>query len=152
MSAPRPRRGRERRAAAGLVLALAGLLPACAEVDSAAVDGYHPSTVEEVAGSDVKRVTLTREGARRTGLRTAAVRTRGEHRVVPYEALIYDANGTPFVYTSTAPLTFVRADVTVDRVAGGRVLLTDGPRPGTRVVTVGATEVYGTELGIEGGH
>jgi len=42
--------------------------------------------------------------------------------------------------------------VKVDRVEGDRVLLTRGPRPGTRVVTVGATEVYGAENEIEGGH
>jgi hypothetical protein len=35
---------------------------------------------------------------------------------------------------------------------GARALLRAGPRPGTRVVTVGATEVYGTETEIAGGH
>ena len=46
----------------------------------------------------------------------------------------------------------MRADVVVDRIDGDRVLLTEGPRPGSRVVTVGAAEVYGAELEIAGSH
>ena len=40
----------------------------------------------------------------------------------------------------------------VDRIEGDRVLLSDGLGPGAEVVTVGAAEVYGAELGIGGGH
>ena len=36
----------------------------------------------------------------------------------------------------------------LDRIEGQRVYLSDGPPAGTAVVTVGATEVYGTELEI----
>jgi hypothetical protein len=97
-------------------------------------------------------VTFTREGAERTGLRTATVRRSGRHLVVPYTALLYDGRGRSFVYASPKPLTFVRATVAVDRIDGDRVLLTRGPSPGSHIVTVGATEVYGTELGIAGGH
>jgi hypothetical protein len=42
--------------------------------------------------------------------------------------------------------------VVVDRVVDDVVWLADGPEPGTRVVTVGSTEVYGAELDIAGGH
>ncbi len=52
----------------------------------------------------------------------------------------------------TRPLTFVRARVEVVRVDGDRVLLSGGLQPGTEVVTVGATEVYGAELDIAGSH
>jgi hypothetical protein len=127
-------------------------LAACAEVQDAASSGYHPSAVESVKGSELKRVVLTAEGARRVGVATAPVRVRGEDRVIPYAALIYDGKGTPYVYTRTDALTFMRAEVVVDRVEGSRVLITQGPRPGIPVVTVGASEIYGTELGIDGGH
>jgi hypothetical protein len=139
---------------AGLLVSLAALpLAACAEVESAAVDGYQPSHIEEVEGSDVQRVTFTKEGARRTALETALVRTRGAHQVVPYAALIYDGEGATWVYREEKELTFMRAPVEVDRIAnGGRVLLTEGPPAGSRVVTVGAAEVYGAELGMDGGH
>jgi hypothetical protein len=143
------------RAGAGAVTLLIAAVPlaGCSEVESAAVDGYHPSKVEELEGSGAKRVTFTEEGAERTGLRMAVVERRDGRRVVPYESLIYDGQGTPYVYARTGgPLSFVRAEVAVERVEGDRVLLRDGPPAGTKVVTVGASEVYGAELGIEGGH
>ena len=71
---------------------------------------------------------------------------------MPYAALIYDAQGMSWVYTNPAPLTFQRAKVVVDRVVDDVVWIKDGPPPGTRVVTVGSTEVYGAELEIAGGH
>jgi multidrug efflux pump subunit AcrA (membrane-fusion protein) len=95
-------------------------------------------------------VTLTAEGAERAGLQTASVRRSGDHRVVPYSALIYDGEGRTFVYTAPTPRTFLRSPVVVDRIEGDRVLLTDGPAAGSRVVTTGAAEVYGTELDVAG--
>ncbi len=56
------------------------------------------------------------------------------------------------MYTSTGPLSFLRQEVEVDRVEGSVAFLLDGPPAGSRVVTVGAAEVYGTELEIAGGH
>jgi hypothetical protein len=131
-----------------LLVALCG----CAEVEDASVAGYQPATLEAVQGTDFKRVTLTSEGAERTGLRTATVGRRGAHRIVPYTALLYDSAGRSFVYTSPRRLTFLRADVDVARIDGNRVLLSGGPPAGTAVVTVGTTEVYGAELEIAGGH
>ncbi len=49
-------------------------------------------------------------------------------------------------------LTFVRAEVDVDRVDGDVAWLSDGLEPGVRVVTVGASEIYGAELKISGKH
>ena len=46
----------------------------------------------------------------------------------------------------------MRAEVKVDRIDGDRVLLSEGPPAGTKVVTVGAAEVYGAELEIAGSH
>jgi hypothetical protein len=139
--------------AVGVGLACAGLpLSACAEVESVAVDGYHPAELHEVKGSDIPRVTFTKEGARRSDLQTAQVTRRGAREVVPYQALIYDAEGGTWVYTATDALSFQRTKVVVDHIKGDRVVLTDGPTPGTPVVTVGAAEVYGVELEIAGDH
>ena len=113
---------------------------------------HQPSKVEAVAGSDVQRVTFTRIGAERLDLATETARQEGQHTVVPYLALIYDGQGVSWVYTAPGELTFLRAKVVVDRIEGDRVLLSDGVSPGARVVTVGAAEVYGAELGIDGGH
>lgn len=131
----------------------AGLLAAgCQEVEPAAAPVHDPATVEEVADADVGRVTFDREGALRVSLRTEPVRSTGAGTVLPHAAVIYDPQGVAWVYTNPAPLTFQRARVVVDRVADDLAWITEGPPPGTRVVTTGATEVYGAELGIAGGH
>jgi hypothetical protein len=139
-----------RLALAGLVLAIAALpLAGCTEVETETATGYEPSTLEPVKGNeDLQRVTFTAEGARRVDLQTAAVRRSGAQKVVPYAALIYDPEGKTYVYTSPKPLEYLRAEVKVDRIEGDRVLLSRGPPAGTRVVTVGAAEVYGTELEV----
>jgi multidrug efflux pump subunit AcrA (membrane-fusion protein) len=135
-------------AAAVVVIALSG----CTEVESSDVEGYQPSKLQEVEGSDVKQVTFTAEGAERTGVRTAAVRRDGERLVVPSSSLLYDADGGTFVYTEPKPLSFLRAPVVVDHIEGERVSLAEGPAAGSRVVTTGAAEVYGSELEIAGSH
>jgi hypothetical protein len=139
-----------RLALAGLVLAIAALpLAGCTEVETETATGYEPSTLEPVKGNDdLQRVTFTAEGAKRVDLQTAAVRRSGAQKVVPYAALIYDPEGKTYVYTSPKPLEYLRAEVKVDRIEGDRVLVSRGPPAGTRVVTVGAAEVYGTELEV----
>ena len=140
-------------APAAAVLALAaGGLTGCREAEVSSPAGYEPVKLEPIGKGDLKRVTFTAEGARRVGLRTAPAIREGGATVVPYDALIYDGAGKAYVYTSPAPLSYVRLEVRVDRVEGDRVLLARGPRPGTRVVTVGASQVYGAENEIEGGH
>jgi hypothetical protein len=44
-------------------------------------------------------------------------------------------------------VTFARRRVEVARVAGGVVVLSAGPKIGTRIVTDGAVELFGTEFG-----
>jgi hypothetical protein len=128
------------------VLATAALpVAGCTEVETETATGYEPSTLEPVKGNkDIQRVTFTAEGARRVDLQTASVR----RNVVPYAALIYDPEGKTYVYTSPKPFEYLREEVKVDRIEGDRVLVSRGPPAGTEVVTVGAAEVYGTELEV----
>lgn len=151
LAAARPSRGVPVGVAA-LVLAGVTLLSGCQEVESPATEsGYQPAKVEEVDGGDAVQVTFTQDGAARVGLQRAAAVTVDGQTVVPYAALIYDGQGVPWVYTALDELTFRRVQVEVDRIEGSRVFLSGGLPAGSRVVTVGATEVYGTELGIGGG-
>lgn len=147
---------RSRLIAAGLALVFAGLpLAGCKEVEEESAAGYEPAKLEPVKGAkedDLMRVVFTKEGAERVDLKTARVRRAGEHTVIPYVALIYNDEAKTFVYTNPKPLTFLRAAVKVDRIDGNRVLLSEGPQVGTKVVTVGATEVYGTEIDMAGSH
>ncbi len=150
--------GRQLRAVcAGLVLIAAGVsLSACNQAAETSTGGYEAdkpagpvSKVEPIKGTDVALVKFSALGAKKVGLQTAVIRRDGEQEVMPYAALLYDGEGKAFAYTSPKPLTFVRKEVTVERVDGDRVVLAEGPPAGTRVVTTGADEVYGTEFGVE---
>ena len=145
--------GSPRRVVGVLTALIVGLVvTGCQDIEPAADPVHQPAQVEEVAGLDVKRVTFDQVAADRVALRTAVVRKTSRGTVVPYDALIYDGQGVPWVYTSRSALTFQRVRVVVDRIVADKVWITDGPAPGTRVVTVGSTEVYGAELDIAGGH
>ena len=140
--------------ATGLALLALAAATGCREVEAEEAAHYAPSKVEHVdaGGRDDARITFTAEGARRVDLQTAPVRSRRGRTFLPHAALLYDPDGAAFVYTSPKPLTYARAEAEVERVDGARVWLATGPRPGTRVVTVGAAQVHGAELAIEGGH
>lgn len=67
---------------------------------------------------------------------------------VPYASLIYWADGTTWVYgESEAERHYVRLPVKVDRIEGDTVYLRSGPPAGTRIVTLGAAELFGAETG-----
>jgi len=122
-------------------LALSGCAKTAAEVADSPTEA---ARVESIAGTDLKAVTLTQQAADRLAIRTVVV-TR---KVVPYRAVLYDVNGQAWVYTMPQPLTYVRQRVTVDYVEGDRAVLSDGPPPGTAIVTDGVAELYGIELGV----
>ena len=140
------------RRTAGLVLAATLGLAGCAEIPTTSTTTYEPASVQSTTPDGPKTVVFTEEGAARVDLRTSRVAERGDQLVVDYAALVYDKSGEPWVFTVPAPLTFVRAAVEVDRIEGDEVLLDRGPAPGTAVVTQGAAEVWGAELGIAGKH
>jgi hypothetical protein len=141
-------------ACAGLVLIAAGVvsLSACSEASSGydyeTASHHEPAKLEPIKGTDVKRVIFGAEGAERVGLQTAPIRQNGQETVIPYSAVIYGADGNTYTYTAPEPLTFVRQKVEIDRVDGDSVVLSAGPPAGTKVVTVGAAEVYGTEFEV----
>lgn len=110
--------------------------------------------VEPIEGTDdLNRLIVTEDGAKRLDLQTAPVRSvfvRGTGRkVIPYAALLYDKDGDSWAYTTTSPLTFVRTPITVDYIEDSLAVLSVGPPVGTMVVTVGATELYGSEEEFE---
>jgi hypothetical protein len=146
------------RVAALLLLAAAlGLgVSACSrggEPPAASEGGYRDATVEPVKGTDLSRVILSPQAAERLGIQTAKVRVlpagAGAARtVIPYAAVLYDERGDTWTFTSPAPLTFLRHHIKVDLIEGDQATLLEGPPVGTTVVTVGAAELLGTELGV----
>lgn len=132
-------------------LAVAALGTAEARPAWAAEAALHTpaALVQTVAGSAHRRITLTERAARRLDIQTAEVAAdAGGTRVVPYAAIIYDLTGAAFVYTNPAALTFQRQAVTLARIEGPQAFLTDGPAVGTRVVTIGVSQLYGAEKGV----
>ena len=128
-------------------------LSACQGASEEAPSGNEPARIEPVEGTKLGRVILTAKAAERLGIETAPVRDAeaggAQRTAIPYAAVLYDPNGETWAYTSPEPLVFIRAPITIDRIDGDQAFLLDGPPPGTAVVTVGAVELYGTELGIE---
>jgi hypothetical protein len=117
-------------------------------------DGHHfehPSELEEIEGTEFKRVIFTQRAMERTGVETAEVTEEinsPQKKIVPYGALIYGPEGQTWIYTCPQPRVFVRAEVEVDHIKGNKVYLMEGPPVGTVVVTVGVAEIYGTEFEI----
>ncbi len=128
---------------------------ACSRASESEANQPEPARVDPIAGSELSRVTLVDRAAQRLGIESTPVR-RGPATavanitVVPYSAVLYAADGQTWAYTVVAPLAYVRHRITVDHIDGDAAYLTDGPPPGTDVVTVGAQELLGTETGASG--
>lgn len=137
------------------------LLAGCASPTAEAESGESgPAIVEAVEGTDVSRVTITELAADRLDLQTTEVveelvaprpgttGARTERKIVPYGAVMYDNAGDTWAYVVEEPLVFVREPIEIDYVVGDKAVLRDGPDVGTEVVTLGAAELYGAELGL----
>jgi hypothetical protein len=131
----------------GLVVAVVMVSGCTQPTEEPANEAIH---VEELA-SGPATLTLSATAADRLGVETVEVEDRGAQSVVPYASVIYDAQGVTWVYVAVQQLRFERARVAVDLITGDQAILSDGPPAGTRVVIVGAAELYGAETGV-GGH
>ena len=144
-----------------LVAALALGVAACSRGQAAEQSeaGYSEAKVEAVEGTDLARVTLSQRAAERLGIQTAQVRAMRvaapkpagvatTRKVIPYAAVLYDERGDTWTFTSPQALTFLRQHIKVDFIEGDTAVLSEGPPVGTTVVTVGAAELLGTELGV----
>jgi hypothetical protein len=141
----------KRIARAVLSFAVVGLVLAGCNQSSTSQPKTEAITIEEQA-SGLKQLTLSAKAAERLGVETAPVAGSGSVLTVPYAAVIYDAKGETWSYVNTAPLVYIRQQITVDEIDGGTAVLSAGPAAGTSVVIVGAAELYGAETGVGGGH
>jgi hypothetical protein len=144
------------------------ILSACGATSAENPQGEksQPSQVQPIAGTKTSRVVLTAQAAGLLGIKTDLVRkaagavgTSAQNTIVPTAAIVYEADGTVWVYTTqaaiatdaTGSLAFVRQPVVVLKVDGDMAVLQSGPPAGSSVVIVGAAELMGTESGVEGG-
>lgn len=135
----------------GLAIATAVFAAGCGSSGSKEeVGDAQPAKVEPIKGTDLSLVTLSPDAAKRLGIATATITSQGGGRkVIPYDAVVYAADGSTFTYTSPKPLSFVRAPITVTDIRGDKAYLSAGPKTGTSVVTVGSQELFGTEYEVE---
>lgn len=135
-----------------LVLVLVALPLAACSQKSEGASSERPAVIEDIEGSDFKRVVLTEKAAERLDIQIALVseeQVDGTQRlVIPYAALIYGLNGETWAYIRPEPLTFVREAIIVDYIEGDIAVLLVGPAIGTEVVTVGGALLYGAETGV----
>ena len=138
------------RSSRGTALLAIIALAALAGCSSTATTASQPPPAHVTAGPHgAVSVVLTAQGAQRAGLQTAvaAAAGRGRLAMVPYSALLYQADGTSVIYTVTGPLTYTLVPVTVASIQGSNVDLT-GLSPGTTVVSVGGEELLGVQDGV----
>lgn len=107
---------------------------------------HGPVKVESIPGSKLHRIILTAQAANRIDVQTVTPKQQGTAKVIPYDAVLYDPQGKAWVYTETAKLTYVRAPITIESINGNEVMLTNGPALNTKIVTVGTSELYGSEF------
>jgi hypothetical protein len=123
-------------------------LAACAATPPTESTADHAAKIEDIAGSALKRVTVTAAAAKRLDLRTAPVRAGGATTRIPYSAVLYDPDGHTWAFAETAPRSFVREPISVATIDRDVASLTAGPPVGSEVVIVGAEELYGAEIGV----
>ena len=146
---------RRNRASFALVL-LAGVLAGPTESGAAspteaaaALSAGRPARLEAIGGSNIKKITLTPKAAQRLDIQTGKVRQDASGRkVVPYAAVVYDKDGSTWVYTNPQPLTYIRHAIIVELISGDDAVLKEGPDVGMQVATTGAPQLYGAEKGV----
>jgi hypothetical protein len=131
-------------AAGGLLIGI--LLAGCADVP-APPEAHALASVGQIDRASGS-ITLTSKAIARIGIQTTQVRASKDGNVIPHGALIYDSVGDTFAYTNTAPRVYSRQRVQVKAIRGDEVVLASGPAAGALVVSVGAPQLLGFELGI----
>jgi len=113
-------------------------------------------TVDVGDGSEPARITLTEAAEQRLGITTKPVLAgpaaagKGSTLLIPYSAVVYDADGKAWAFASAATRTYQRRPLVVASITNDLVTLSQGPKAGTELVVVGAPELVGAEAGISG--
>ncbi|HSB67357.1 MAG TPA: hypothetical protein VLD65_12325 [Anaerolineales bacterium] len=130
-------------------------LAACGQAVSVDSNPPKPLTIEHLdSNSEPTREILTMDAVKRLDLQVAPVQSvtvNGKMQtVIPYASILYDTQGSTWVYVNTAPQTYVRHLVIVEDINGDEAILSnDELSQGTQVVTQGAEELFGAEFEFE---
>jgi hypothetical protein len=139
-------------------IAVSSLLAGCQGEDSTADDATSV-TLTPVTGTSRFTVALSVDAVDRLGIRTTDVQRvspqgraapAGSRLVIPYAGVIYDSDGSTWTYVQTADSTYTRRALDITSIVGSSAFLRSGPSAGTKVVVVGAPELFGAEYQISG--
>ena len=111
--------------------------PLSADPESATADLFY-----ELSNAD-----LSYRPGQKVGV-TLALKSAEKSLIVPYSAILYDMYGSTWVYENTEPQVYVRRRVELRHVSDKLAVLSRGPTAGTKVVSAGAAELFGTEFGV----
>ena len=104
--------------------------------------------VEQTDESQPAKIMISERARQRLGIRTTPVRSVNGSLVIPYSAVVYDADGEAWAFSEPEARTYIRVSIKISSIKDDSVRLTKGPPPGTQVVIVGAPELVGAEAGI----
>ncbi|MBC8352300.1 MAG: efflux RND transporter periplasmic adaptor subunit [Planctomycetes bacterium] len=113
------------------------LAPPSANPTAATIDVYYEVENEDELLHPGQRLAVT-----------VPLHIRAESLVVPFKSILYDIHGNTWVYEETDAHVYARQRVSVDYVDGDSAVLASGPEPGSKIVTDGAVELFGTEFGV----
>jgi hypothetical protein len=128
-------------------VAIAGLA-GCGSAATGGARQVPPARLAYLGHSRSLSVVLTPLGAQRIGIETIRAVAQGSAVVIPYRALLYEADGQTAVYVQVSALAYTREFVTVATINGDSVLLTSGLRAGSEVVIQGGEELLGVQNGV----
>jgi hypothetical protein len=138
--------------AAILIALLSAWSLTASESEADTASDEEPAIVEAIEGTELSRVILTQHASDRLDIQTGDIvekQINGAVRLVaPYSSILYETDGSTWVFTSPEPLVFVRHAVIIETIAGEEAILTEGPEVGTKVVSVGGAMLLGAEHGV----
>jgi cobalt-zinc-cadmium efflux system membrane fusion protein len=106
------------------------------------------ATAEAVVGFGLPGLDRSRYSpGERVGV-SLSLRDPAESLTAPWDSVVFDVYGGTWVYERTAERTYTRHRVVVRYARDGLAVLASGPKAGTKVVTAGAAELFGTETGF----
>lgn len=111
-----------------------------------------PPSANAAAGTvdlfyDLDNRTAKYSPGQRVGV-SITLKGEAESLTAPWAAVLHDVHGGTWVYEQTGERAYVRRRIVVRYVLGDTAVLASGPPAGTRVVTAGAAELFGTETGF----
>ncbi len=96
-------------------------------------------------------VTFSKIGVQRADVGSTPVTAGDGHSELPDAALLYNADGSTFVYTVTGTRTYTYTPIKLLKVVDDTLYFTGGPKPGAPVVTSGVPQVHGADIQLEFG-